>query len=106
MKILWGTMDSALKVIFSMPKIPGEGTLGHHGASKVIFSKYTANLKTWFLKKQWPMTNKHVNYGSIKCIYSITLPFDREHCAHILFSVINLRVKGLCHNQYGPCQNQ
>ena len=41
------------------------------------------------------MTNKHVNNGSIKCIYSITLPFDLEDCAHILFTVIDFAGNGL-----------
>ena len=66
-----------------------EGTLGHHGRGTIelqrLFFIYTANLKTWFLNKnRWPMTKKRVNYGSIKCIYSITLPFDQEYCAHHL----------------------
>ena len=41
------------------------------------------------------MINKHVNNGRIKCIYSITLPFDLEDCAYILFTVINFAGKGL-----------
>ena len=39
------------------------------------------------------MTNKSVNYGSIKCIYSITLPYDLEDCAHISIIVMMLQVK-------------
>ena len=39
------------------------------------------------------MTNKGVNYGSIKCIYSITLPYDLEDCAHISIIVKILQVK-------------
>ena len=38
------------------------------------------------------MTNKRVNYGSMKCIYSINLPFDLD-CAHISFTVMILQVK-------------
>ena len=61
-----------------------------------LFSNYTANLKTSFLNKnRWPMTNKRVNNGSIKCMYSITLPFDREDCTRILFTVIDFAGKGL-----------
>ena len=41
------------------------------------------------------MINKRVNNGSITCIYSITLPFDLEDCACILFTVINFAGKGL-----------
>ena len=41
------------------------------------------------------MINKRVNNGSINCIYSITLPFDLEDCAYILFTVINFAGKGL-----------
>ena len=41
------------------------------------------------------MINKRVNNGSIKYIYSITLPFDLEDCAYILFTVINFAGKGL-----------
>ena len=41
------------------------------------------------------MINKHVNNGSIKCIYSITLPFDLEDYAYFLFTVINFAGKGL-----------
>ena len=41
------------------------------------------------------MINKRVNNGNIKCIYSITLPFDLEDCAYILFTVINFAGKGL-----------
>ena len=87
-----------------MPKMTDEGTPGHHGRGTMdmtmvpqrLFSNYTANLKTWFLNnKRWSMTNKRVNNGSIKCIYSITLPFDLEDCACILFTVINFAGKGL-----------
>ena len=51
------------------------------------------------------MTNKRVNNGSIKCIYSITLPFDLEDCAHILFTDIDLQVRvymseSMLHDQY------
>ena len=51
------------------------------------------------------MTNKHVNNGCMKCIYSITLPFDLEDCAHILFTVIDFAGKGqhvisMLHDQY------
>ena len=61
-----------------------------------LFSNYTENLKTWFLnKKIWPLTNKRVNNGSIKSIYSITLPFDLEDCARILYTVIDFAGKGL-----------
>ena len=81
-----------------------EGTLGHHGRGTMdmtmvpqrLFSNYTANLKTSFLnKKRWPMTNKCVNNGSIKCICSTTLPFDLEDCVCILFTVIDFADKGL-----------
>ena len=41
------------------------------------------------------MANKRVNNGIIKCIYSITLPFDLEDCAYILFTVIDFAGKGL-----------
>ena len=41
------------------------------------------------------MTNKHVNNGSIICIYSTTLPFDLEDCVCILFTVIDFAGKGL-----------
>ena len=41
------------------------------------------------------MTNKRVNNGGIKCIYSINLPFDLEDCARILFTVIDFAGKGL-----------
>ena len=43
------------------------------------------------------MTTKRVNNGSIKCIYSITLPFDLEDCARILFrpTVFDFAGKGL-----------
>ena len=41
------------------------------------------------------MTNKCVNNGSLKCIYSITLLFDLEDCACILFTVIDFAGKGL-----------
>ena len=41
------------------------------------------------------MTNKRVNNRSIKCIYSITLTFDLEDCARILFTVIHFADKGL-----------
>ena len=44
------------------------------------------------------MTNKRVNNGSLKCrpiIYSISLPFDLEDCACILFTVIDFAGKGL-----------
>ena len=52
------------------------------------------------------MTNKRVNNSSIKCIYSISLPFDLEDCACILFTVIDFAGKGLhisesmLHDQY------
>ena len=51
------------------------------------------------------MTNKRVNNGSIKCIFSISLPFDLEDCACILFTVIDFAGKGLhvrimLHDQY------
>ena len=78
-----------------------EGTLGYHQrgtmdmtmVSQRLFSNYTANLKTWFLNKnEWHMTNKCM---SIKCIYSITLPFDLEDCARILCTVIDFAGKGL-----------
>ena len=41
------------------------------------------------------MGHKRVNNGSIKCIYFITLPFDLEDCAYILFTVINFAGKGV-----------
>ena len=68
MKVLWGTMD--------MTRVP-----------QMLFSKYTANLKIWFLNKS--MANNSVNFGSIKCSYFITFPFDLEDCAHILLTVID-----------------
>ena len=41
------------------------------------------------------MNNKRVNYGSIKCIYCITLPFDLEDCAYILLTLIEFAGNGL-----------
>ena len=51
------------------------------------------------------MTNKRVKNGSIKCIYSRTLPFDLQDCVCILFTVIDLQVKvymseSMLHDQY------
>ena len=85
-----------------MPKMADEGTLGNHGRGTMdmtmvpqrLFSNYTENLKTWFLNKnEWHLTNKRVNNGSIKCMYSISLPFDLEDCARILFTVIDFTGK-------------
>ena len=48
------------------------------------------------------MTNKRVNNGSIKCIYSISLDFDLEDCACILFTVIDsvYMSESMLHDQY------
>ena len=51
------------------------------------------------------MTNKRLNNGSIKCIYSATLPVDLEDCVCILFTVLILQVKvymseSMLHDQY------
>ena len=51
------------------------------------------------------MTNEYVNYGSIKCIYSIILPFDLEDCARCRLLCLILQVKvymseSMLHDQY------